>query len=609
MEKISGFQITGLRLSGFKSYARDTELSFYDLTNITGGNGRGKSSIADAIAFAVTGLPFFGERGNDRLISEQADALFIAMRFVDENGAEHELTRRWDKSQTVITYDGQPIRQSNLTEMFGEKDVFLSIFNPLYFIEELGEKGKNLLERHLPLIPKEEIMAQLSEPVRDRLSGQELLSPEVYLKRLREKSEEAKKTLIYLQGQLDLAQTQALENTAKENALQARLSELEEEHAALGQKQFDGIDVAALQSHMADLSAQYSDIMSRGESGGTDTRLLELTQKLGERRSAVYVPKYAESIAAMREKVQTLSARYHEQTSVFSNIASKRVCPTCRRAVTEADLPTLKETYQQTVGAIFTEGKAEQAKLDELLELEQKARDTFEQYKAEDITKLEAEIDAVSAEKTSGDDTAEDLARLRNTIQELTTQLEYGNLSGEEYDRLRACTEDIRQIEAELTALRNVAAPSPDALREKIDKTNEELEGCKAQMKDAALYIAKKTELLTAKLKLNRVEISLYDVVKTTGEVKDVFKFNYNGRRYDRLSLSEKIRAGMELSELMKRLTGRNYPVFVDNMESVDDLANVRPTGQVLMARCAKNAELRVTPIGQPRTVELPKAA
>ena len=88
-----------------------------------------------------------------------------------------------------------------------------------------------------------------------------------------------------------------------------------------------------------------------------------------------------------------------------------------------------------------------------------------------------------------------------------------------------------------------------------------------------------------------------YDVVKSTGEVKDTFKFTYGGRRYDRLSLSEKIRAGMEVSELMKRLTGRNYPTFVDNMESVDDLANVRPSGQVIMAKCVSNAPLQVRPL------------
>ena len=53
----------------------------------------------------------------------------------------------------------------------------------------------------------------------------------------------------------------------------------------------------------------------------------------------------------------------------------------------------------------------------------------------------------------------------------------------------------------------------------------------------------------------------------------------------------------MEISELMKRLTGRNYPVFVDNMESVDDLANVRPTGQIIMAKCIANTALQVRPV------------
>lgn len=86
-------------------------------------------------------------------------------------------------------------------------------------------------------------------------------------------------------------------------------------------------------------------------------------------------------------------------------------------------------------------------------------------------------------------------------------------------------------------------------------------------------------------------------MVKSTGEVKDTFKFEYSGRRYDWLSLSEKIRAGMEVSELMKRLSGRNYPVFVDNMESVDDLANVRPTGQIIMAKCVSGAALQVKPV------------
>ena len=64
----------------------------------------------------------------------------------------------------------------------------------------------------------------------------------------------------------------------------------------------------------------------------------------------------------------------------------------------------------------------------------------------------------------------------------------------------------------------------------------------------------------------------------------------------------------MEVSELIKRLTGRNYPVFVDNMESVDDLANVNPSGQVFIARCVRGAELAVKAL-EPIVAECPQAA
>ena len=64
----------------------------------------------------------------------------------------------------------------------------------------------------------------------------------------------------------------------------------------------------------------------------------------------------------------------------------------------------------------------------------------------------------------------------------------------------------------------------------------------------------------------------------------------------------------MEVSELVKRLTGRNYPVFVDNMESIDDLENVRPTGQLLLAKCVSRTALSVMPV-RPIPTAVSKAA
>jgi len=93
VKKIEQFQITGMTLSGSKSYQGPTDFAFGRQTVITGGNGKGKTSIADAIAFAVTGQPFFEERGIDKLHNEIDPNVSVSLRFVDGTGADHTLTR------------------------------------------------------------------------------------------------------------------------------------------------------------------------------------------------------------------------------------------------------------------------------------------------------------------------------------------------------------------------------------------------------------------------------------------------------------------------------------------------------------------------------------
>lgn len=59
MKKIKGFQINSMTVSGFKCYEAPMEITFGNPTIVTGGNGRGKSSLADAIAFARYGASLF----------------------------------------------------------------------------------------------------------------------------------------------------------------------------------------------------------------------------------------------------------------------------------------------------------------------------------------------------------------------------------------------------------------------------------------------------------------------------------------------------------------------------------------------------------------------
>ena len=127
MKKINGFSIKRLTLSGFKCYKDTTTFDFGDTTFITASNGQGKSSIADAIAFAFVGIPFFGDKGLDRLQNKFTQEMTVGVDFVDDRGENHNLTRSRKRDATSITYDGITVRQSDLNEAFGGKDVFLSI--------------------------------------------------------------------------------------------------------------------------------------------------------------------------------------------------------------------------------------------------------------------------------------------------------------------------------------------------------------------------------------------------------------------------------------------------------------------------------------------------
>lgn len=600
MKKIEQFQITSLMLSGFKSYEEPTELVFGNPTVITGGNGRGKSSIADAIAFAVTGCPFFGERGIDRLHNENNPDVAIRMCFVDETGTLHELNRTRRKNRMTITYDGYEIRQLDLADLFGERDVFLSILNPLYFIEELGEDGKKLLERYLPTIPHETVLSQLSEPVREHLKNETILSPEGSLKRCREEIRSLEERITYLRGQKDLAASQGESHEQAEQEVTLQADILRREIVELEQRQFSSMDVSAMQERLVELSGRYEEAArdERADTSKLREQLQLLREKIARREVEKYQSKFTEALAKASARVKDLGVRYQRENAAYKAFHAGMECPACHRSVTEQSLSEVQAALKKVLSELYAAGSEQRAQLIELQEMDKKAADTFARFKEDDLGKWAAEAAEMEQRCASlAEQASAETECLRAEIQTLTADLEYGNLSQAEYDRLGTCREELRQSEAKIAALQDMtAAQLPDFDRE-IAQANANIAEIKRKMADVIAYISKRAELTFSQLKMNRVEISLYDVVKSTGEVKDTFKFQYGGRRYDRLSLSEKIRAGMEVSELMKRLTGRNYPVFVDNMESVDDLANVRPTGQIIMAKCVSGAALQVKPI------------
>ena len=617
MQKINAFKLTRLAVSGFKCFAGEQVFDLGDMTFITGDNHVGKTSIADAIAFAFCGRLYSGATALDRLYSDGHTSLRVSLVLVDETGASHKLTRERKKDKVSITFDDYNVRQKDLDVIFGEPDVFMSILNPVFFVEYLGNDGQALLQKYLPLVEHEAVLNSLTEHQRTLLENESLLSPETYVGNQRDALREFKDGLIALDGQKSLLMTQAQDGRKDLAILEQRKNDLSGKIGALRQKHEEG-------ANLADLKQQYTDILLRIDEMSADkpdkpnTAQLDLnirraTMTLEDTLKKQYESKYTGEIERIQTDLQLARQEYRKKEAAHHNVRAGVECPVCCRPITEDALEATRDGIDRSMKAMVQQGVEKNTQLIQLRELDQKAKDVFEQWKSEDTEKHQlrlAQLQKRRDELLSGDGAA--LSELLKQRQNLEESINLGGLTVEERMSLDTLEAEMQTVNSDYEAMKALQErPDPD-----IDGKVKELEELIRQKEDliaAALdYLGARNELTFRGLPLDKVGFSLYDILKTTGEVKNAFRFTYGDRDYRKLSHSERIFAGMEVSELIKALTGRNYPVFVDDSESVVTLAK-RPSGQVLLSRVVGGAPLTVTarnqqPVQQPEQ-ELKKAS
>ena len=573
MEKITEFQIMSLTLVNFKRFTEKITFSFEKLSYISGDNGQGKSSLADAIAYAFCGTPFWGDKGIDRLANDRTKEMVVELAFVDKDGELHNLIRQRKNDVTSIIFDEKKLKQSDLSEIFVERDIFLSIFNPLYFIEKLANGGREFLQKLLPIIKKENVLNSLGDYVKTLLENESLLDPEQYLKNKRQQIVETNNTNTYLDGQVDLLQMQLNTNTEDIKALRASICEVDEKIVKLLKKQFSGINVPALEAEKAEMLASISSEKSA-----------EIKGKLAKAEASTYVSGYTKEISALNTEVKNLYNSYFELQKEIDKLEAEPVgseCPLCKTKLSADNAGNIISDMKTKLSKTLERGKEQKAQLDELIALDKKAEETFLKFREDDINKYKSELEQLPQYSM------EDVSFIDNT-------LKFGNLSESEFAELESLKMELSVDNGRLKKL-----PSPEALKKDIDDLKDTIKIGNDGIKDANVlisavteYAAKKAELSLVPLKMNRAAIKLYEVIKSTGEIKNAFIFTYDGKDYRWLSTSEKIRAGMEVSDMLRNITGCNYPTFIDNAECITSMQKVQ--GQILLAYVKKGAILSV---------------
>ena len=591
MAQIASLQIEQLAVTGFGCFADEHSWTFGRRTAVTGHNYQGKSTVADAIAYALTGAPYFGGRDLDRLQNGSSAGMRVEVTVRTEDGQTHVIRRGRHEGKTFVSLDGVLMTQERFAERFGSRDLILSLLNPLYFAEVLGGDGRKLIEQYLPAVPHEAVMEKLSEHMRGILGDDRLEMPEVYLKEKRSELKELEKDRLVLDGQMQQTDSQRARLQKELDEKKALLAHTAAALAPLVRKQ-EAQDFTALDAEIARLSAQYDAV----QDGQADGRHAALQAELDAAQQRQYESAGAAQLQQMQSQLQLLYGKYNDEAGCLQYLQQQGVCPTCLRRLDGAAFPEVQAAFTQRLQKIQTDGTALRQQSEALAAQETQSRLQFEAQKAAEISRLATALQTLPTGAA-----AQQRGSIKAKIKELSAALLLGGLTAEEAQQYQTLFHEQGKLESEMEQIQKLLSSLPRGQKEALDKLDEEIRAINDKITAAKAYQSERAARLFAPVKMRRAGLKLYEPMKESGELRDVFKLTWDGRDYVRLSLSERVRCGLEVVELLSRLSGKSYPLFVDNTESLCDLGAAQHGGQMILARVVPRQTLQVKALDEPQ--------
>lgn len=582
--------IINIAITGFRGYKDEVVYSFKDRTFIKGDNGLGKSSIGEAITWCLTGCDMWGnEKATTKLVNDSKPKVTSVVMECYLDGETMTITRRKKGSSQDVFIDDKKSNTNELSNLiFKSKDLFLSIFNPYYFPELTPKAAKELLSSVLVPIKRDEIFKELGDYLTNVLKENRFVVPETFMADVRADLKEQQENLIFLDGvatgakKIEVPEKKQFDDTELNNlkeqlkALNNTANGMNEELAALEQPK-------TYSEELADLRVQESLIRS----SLNNISLQELIP-LGTKK---------------REKDDLLN-KYHMKKAQLESMDKKIV--KCDKCGNEIDLTKeARELLQAEIKNIIAEGKklgeeivkieAENADIEKnntkikhdketeanekLAEIQIK-HDKYVKLAADAYTEYEAKRKAIADKYAAADkEKANKVQELESKISELQEQQREVLSFNDNVDRLIKQNE---QYEKDIIKNKEQVANSQN----KIKQLNLAIDAAKQYN---SIKLKKQSEQIDQYL--DRVSIRFEKLTKD-GEIKDDFKVLLDGKEFNKLSGSEKIRAGLEIGNLLMNVQDMFVPIFVDDGERINNIPQLKT--QMIVTKVTTDKEIVV---------------
>lgn len=587
MKKITSMKILSLEMENFRNHTENERFELGDMTFITGHNGTGKTTIAHAVCYVLYGVNYYGLQKIERIINENSNTVKVKFEFIDQDGEVHTLIRARKGDKGTLLLDGYSVTNEEIEQNFCDKRLFLSMFNPSYLVETLGEKGRELVLKYLAPIAPETVIEKLPSfsAILNSFNFKEN-SPDLLIQSFRDDIRRAEQQIDVLSGNIQSIKENSATAKQKLDTLYTDKRNTEAQIQRLELKQFEGIDVEEL-SFEKDL---IMDKLSEGKNAESSEQA-KLEEKLSTVLKRQYESQFTKPIAEAKAEYDSNVKQYNSLLERCKKVKVGMKCPVCFTEITESNIGSVQGEMKKSLKEFLDLANGAAARGREAVELDNKSKATFEQNKKDDAEKLKQQIAELN-QKTA----KEDLSSLRREFEEVSHKITFGNLSEVEVSELNDLKATLVGITAEIKTLEEMCDDKiiKDAINQQAS-FEEQIEQNTIKINAVKEYISKRTELMTASLKMPNVTIRLEEVIRTTGEVKNVFKFDYKGRDYNTLSLSEKTLAGVEIAAMVRKICSIDCPICVDNTESIAAFNNVPMPTQTILLKFIK---------GQPLTVQ-----
>ena len=575
-------KVNYVKTKGFRKFKEIFETDLYDTTLITGKNRSGKSNLLYSIINTMIGTNLSGDE-KACLINNSSDSSYSELHFTDNNGMKHILVRgknKYSNKGNFIALDGKPVNQTDLISYYRDKKLFLSIINPLYFLNKKPAEQKEMVDKYLSSIRPKEIFDRLDKTIQNALIQKYYTNKEKSFESLTPDEQTEFINFNMFNICMDIAynnlsknEKMLLEGVPTDipsyiTELNSDIKRVETDIASINGK------IEYAQNITNEKLPEYKAFEKDEELTLAQQELafLNTNDKLVDKENQKKVVESLEKdILSKETEFNELEQEMKTGKATYLSIknGTNCTCPTCNQKIQdESKLATIQNMYNELV-----------SKFDKRNLLETQIKDL----------KSKHAIERCKYHALEGNPTVEKQKRI-SVVEESIKQLEQEKQEIQKFNNEIAIKEkNIQSAIADIERF-NSQIQEKNKLIDNLNNTK------KVAQKLYIGYIEEKMNL--AKEYLKDVNIKFYSVLKTTGEIKEDFVITYKNTPVCDLSRSETIATALEFANMFNQITGANFPIFIDDYESCADydfIKDYSKNTQIILSKVEKGHPLTIS--------------